>query len=563
MPRKKSQHEVILGFQEAHGDHYDYSKVNYQTSSSKVTVICPVHGEFEITPNHHLKGVGCRKCYSDSQKLTKTEFIRKAKKHFGSRFDYTRVGKFPSDVDKVEIKCMEHDEVFFQEARNHIRGHAGCLKCRSSRLTGNKGRRGQFVTQEELNKDFISRAKEVHGDQYDYGEYIYVNSSILGIIICRKHGKFFQSPGNHLRGTKCPECAIEQQKEGTFKKRCQDLGVDYYRALKRRQAGLSEEKIFTDGYVRSSRETIPLEVFGETYPNLKEATRALNPPADRKTIARWLKDGMAPEEAFERIPNPGYADGIIYLITCKVTDKKYVGLTVQSLERRWKYHVEQAKAGHIKGQESLHQAIREYGESCFDIRQIDTGTTKKGLEAKERRWIKKLKTLVPNGYNISAGGVSGGSHKKPTEVDGIRFESAGKAAEYLAEARGISIAAAKKRISTGRIDVRKPAKPGESLVKSKAYKAWSSIIHVATNPRSKDYISGVTVCELWKDFDVFLSDMGHPPSNDLVLARLDKDKGFNNDNCAWMTKSAASRINAEHMKKTGRLTGRRKNENNH
>ena len=167
-------------------------------------------------------------------------------------------------------------------------------------------------------------------------------------------------------------------KAGTFKDKCKELGVDYWRALKRRQAGMPEEKIFEKDCVRRLQEVNPITVFGVRYPNLEEATRSLKPPSSDATIARWIKRGMTPEEAFERIPNPGYADGIIYLATCLPTGKQYVGLTIQTLERRWKYHVEQANAQHIKSDTSFHHAIRTYGVDAFKIEQIDQGTTKKG-----------------------------------------------------------------------------------------------------------------------------------------------------------------------------------------
>lgn len=233
-------------------------------------------------------------------------------------------------------------------------------------------------------------------------------------------------------------------------------------------------------------------------------------------------------------------------------------MTIQTLERRWQYHVEQAKANQIKSEDSLHAAIREYGKEAFDLQIIDRGTTKKDLEAKERKWIKKLNTLIPYGYNISPGGTSGGSNKKPTIIDDIRFESVKKAAEYLAESRDISISAAAKRISVGRIDVRKIAKPGESLVQTKVYKAWSRIIHGALNPKSKEYIPGLDIDECWYDFNNFIQDVGNPPHQEMAFARLDKSKGFFASNCAWMTKSEASKINVAHMKKPGKFTNKRK-----
>ena len=46
-----------------HGDKYDYSKVNYQGVNTRVTVICPVHGEFELRPKAHYDDRrGCPDC---------------------------------------------------------------------------------------------------------------------------------------------------------------------------------------------------------------------------------------------------------------------------------------------------------------------------------------------------------------------------------------------------------------------------------------------------------------------------------------------------------------------
>lgn len=557
MPKRKSHYEIIAEFLKAHGDFFDYSEVVYKNSTTKVKVICPAHGEFLIAPAHHKNGVGCRKCYFDSQKISKQEFVRRSQSAFGDRYNYSLFKELPPFGKKIKIKCLEHQEVFYQDPRSHMRGHTGCPKCLSNILSGNSNQIGNFTSQTKLDNAFIEKAKEVHGNVYDYSDYIYVSSNTPGKIICKTHGEFYQAPGNHLRGSHCPDCSIEKIKKETFKRQCQERGVDYYRALKRRQAGLSEENIFNNEYIRSERAINEIKVFNEVYPNIEEAVRRLKPPASSKTISRWIEEGISPEEAFERIPNPGYADGIIYLVTNTLTLLQYVGLTVQTLERRWQYHIEQSKAGRIKSAESLHASIREHGADKFTIREVDRGTTKKDLEAKERKWIKKLNTLVPNGYNISTGGVSGGSNKKPTTINGKRFESVGKAAEYLSKTKEISISAAKKRISTGRINVKSPSRPGESMVNTKVYKAWSRIIHQAMNPESKDYISGMTIYEGWTGFDNFYSDVGDPPDKNMAFTRIDKSNGFFPNNCAWMTKSEASKINAKYMKKSGRLTGRK------
>ena len=52
-----------------HSGRYNYDLVIYENCRSKVTIICPVHGEFEQTPNAHLyAGSGCEKCARESRR---------------------------------------------------------------------------------------------------------------------------------------------------------------------------------------------------------------------------------------------------------------------------------------------------------------------------------------------------------------------------------------------------------------------------------------------------------------------------------------------------------------
>jgi len=45
-----------------HNGKYSYENVDYENSHKKVSITCPIHGEFLQTPNAHLKGQGCPKC---------------------------------------------------------------------------------------------------------------------------------------------------------------------------------------------------------------------------------------------------------------------------------------------------------------------------------------------------------------------------------------------------------------------------------------------------------------------------------------------------------------------
>lgn len=60
---------------------------------------------------------------------------------------------------------------------------------------------------------FIMKARQVHGDRYDYSQSIYIDSQTKICIICPDHGPFWQSPAEHLRGKGCKKCRYEQMRQ--------------------------------------------------------------------------------------------------------------------------------------------------------------------------------------------------------------------------------------------------------------------------------------------------------------------------------------------------------------
>ncbi len=56
-------------------------------------------------------------------------------------------------------------------------------------------------------EEFISRARRVHGNKYDYALVEYSGTFIPVKIICREHGEFEQTPTHHFRGHGCKPCA--------------------------------------------------------------------------------------------------------------------------------------------------------------------------------------------------------------------------------------------------------------------------------------------------------------------------------------------------------------------
>lgn len=132
---KLSSEEIVVRARKVHGTKYDYSKLVYESPSKKVTIICPIHGEFLQRVADHLRGSGCRHCAYEVRKcphkLTTKEFIKRANKVHNSRYDYSKV-EYLGDAEKVTIICPIHGE-FNQAPGMHVRGKQGCPKCNSSR----------------------------------------------------------------------------------------------------------------------------------------------------------------------------------------------------------------------------------------------------------------------------------------------------------------------------------------------------------------------------------------------------------------------------------------------
>lgn len=81
---------IIKRFNVIHNFKYDYSISEYFRTDDKIKIICPIHGEFSQTPHHHLKGVGCPKC-GNVYKPTTDEFIEQSIKIHGNHYDYSKV----------------------------------------------------------------------------------------------------------------------------------------------------------------------------------------------------------------------------------------------------------------------------------------------------------------------------------------------------------------------------------------------------------------------------------------------------------------------------------------
>ena len=174
-----------------HSFKYSYDKVDYVNARTEVTIVCPFHGEFQQTPDVHLRGCGCYKCGYNMTIFNTEQFIEEAKKVHGFKYGYSK-SVYSKMHEKVTIQCETHGD-FEQTPSNHITRKSGCQQCA-----------GTFVSN---TVEFIDKAKKIHGEKYLYGKVVYIKNHTKVLISCPEHGDFEQPPSSHLAGHGCFKCS--------------------------------------------------------------------------------------------------------------------------------------------------------------------------------------------------------------------------------------------------------------------------------------------------------------------------------------------------------------------
>lgn len=157
---------------EGNGDTYDYSKVQYTNNSSKVTIVCSVHGDFLKSPGNHIGSKqGCPACGNSragfKHRTDLDTFTKQAREVHGSRYDYSEA-IYVNNQTKLTIKCDKHG-AFPQRPANHLSGN-GCPHCRSSKgetkIRVWLEEKGIEFEQQKKYPDLIGKVRELPFDFY-------------------------------------------------------------------------------------------------------------------------------------------------------------------------------------------------------------------------------------------------------------------------------------------------------------------------------------------------------------------------------------------------------------
>ena len=270
MSQKLTTEEFIKRAREVHGDKYDYSKVEYVNSTTKVCIICPEHGEFWQKPGSHMKGHGCARCASDAnaakmriwteekcheeasrykdmksfrtqsedaynaalkhhwlknytwlsykidvskpkkkrQSYTQEEIIKKLRSIFGDRYSYEKV-EYKAMKVPITLVCHERDADGVEHGEFSMRPD-NIFSSNQACPKCYDARRSRL--QRKPVEMFVEEATKIHGGLYEYHKVEYVNGKTKVCIVCPIHGDFWQTPTNHLKGKGCPYCSGNAKK---------------------------------------------------------------------------------------------------------------------------------------------------------------------------------------------------------------------------------------------------------------------------------------------------------------------------------------------------------------
>ena len=124
--------EFFIRANEVHQRRYDYAEAKSQfiDTAIKISILCPIHGQFFQSPHSHLIGQGCPNCGvvrgASKMRRTTESFVIDARAIHGEKYDYSNV-EYSGAFENVKIVCPVDGE-FQQSPTSHLAG-IGCPRC--------------------------------------------------------------------------------------------------------------------------------------------------------------------------------------------------------------------------------------------------------------------------------------------------------------------------------------------------------------------------------------------------------------------------------------------------
>lgn len=171
---------------------------------------------------------------------------------------------------------------------------------------------------------------------------------------------------------------------------------------------------------------------------------------------------------------------VIYCHTNKVNGKKYVGQTCRSMLERWQDHVRLASKN-VWIRNAFYSAIRKYGDRVFDHEVLEVVTSSREANSAEVRWMKRKRSIAPNGYNLNTNGTS---PRHPETCAKIKAALA-KPAVKAKRSASISAAWTPKRRREQSVRTSKANARNKEKIAASTRKYWAALSEAQRTKRAK------------------------------------------------------------------------------
>lgn len=188
-----------------HNFQYIYDNSDFVNTRTKLTITCPIHGDFVQTPKNHLNGQGCPLCGKIKAHPTKEEkinnFIKQSQKRFGEIYDFINIeNEYEGSHSKITLRCKKCGKVFTKIANDHICSKNGGCDCERIKERIEK----DSITYDELKKYITS--DEVELVPFDECKSI---SNGYADMKCKIHGVYESKISSIVKGRfNCRKCVI-------------------------------------------------------------------------------------------------------------------------------------------------------------------------------------------------------------------------------------------------------------------------------------------------------------------------------------------------------------------
>lgn len=200
---KKTHEQFMQQMHELNKDIEILSK--YEKDSVKVKCKCKICGfEWEATPSNLLRGKSCRKCHFNNLKnihmKSHEQFVKEV---FELNANITVLSKYSGVKNKVDCKCLIHNEEFSISAGHLLGGETGCRECINTKF---------HMSGLKTHEQFVNELSSVNKNIEIIGKYDGAKNRID--VKCLKCGHIWSPVADSLlHGYGCPCCKRSKGEE--------------------------------------------------------------------------------------------------------------------------------------------------------------------------------------------------------------------------------------------------------------------------------------------------------------------------------------------------------------